>query len=233
MHHWNRFGPSAKGVRGLVVVALAVVVAALAGCSSSLHRIQTWDGGAVDESQLAILKAPGQVQVVEVNGRDVGNFLIEDLALDYELLPGQNLVVFKFKTIWGKTTVVEQGESRVNIVESGLQQFVIDARAGEEYRFSLPEPKSQREAEAMMRNFRAQLVDSSGRVVANSGIYREPVATASVPAVAPVAGAAAVSASPAVPAVPGGGLDALDGLKVLWERASADEKREFLRWAFQ
>lgn len=231
MHQRNRFGFSPKGIRGLVMVFLAVVVATAAGCSSSLKRIQTWDGSAVDESQLAILKAPGQVEVIEVNGNDVGNYLIEDLALDYELLPGQNIVVFQYKTIWGKTTVVEQGESKVNVVESGRQQFVIDARAGEEYRFSLPEPQNQREAEALMANFRAQLVDRSGRVVASSETYREPVAA--VAATAAVTTTGAVATSPAVPLTPAGDLNALDGLKVLWERASADEKREFLRWAFQ
>ncbi|SDX36376.1 DUF2057 family protein [Marinobacter mobilis] len=229
MHQRNSFGFLPNGVRGLVMVFLAVVVATAAGCSSSFKRIQTWDGSAVDESQLAILKAPGQIEVIEVNGNEVGNYLMDDLALDYELLPGQNVVVFQYKTIWGKATVVERGESKVNVVESGRQQFVVDARAGEEYRFSLPEPQNQREAEAMMANFRAQLVDRSGRVVASSEAYREPVA-APTPAVTT---AGVVATSPAVPVAPAGDLNALDGLKVLWERANADEKREFLRWAFQ
>ncbi|WP_375176767.1 DUF2057 family protein [Marinobacter mobilis] len=229
MHQRNSFGFLPNGVRGLVMVFLAVVVATAAGCSSSFKRIQTWDGSAVDESQLAILRAPGQIEVIEVNGNEVGNYLMDDLALDYELLPGQNVVVFQYKTIWGKATVVERGESKVNVVESGRQQFVVDARAGEEYRFSLPEPQNQREAEAMMANFRAQLVDRSGRVVASSEAYREPVA-APIPA---VTAAGVVATSLAVPVAPAGDLNALDGLKVLWERANADEKREFLRWAFQ
>lgn len=228
MHQRNRYGTSPAGIRGYALVFIAVVMTALSGCSSTLKRVQTWEGGDVDASQLAILKAPGQIEVVEVNGHDVGNFLLEDLALDYELLPGQNVIVFQYKTIWSKNTAVERGESKVNIVESGPQQFVLDVRAGEEYSFVLPEPQNYREAEAMAQNFRAQLADGSGRIVASSEAYREPVDAVAATGVSGMPGSV-----PVVPMVPGGDLNALDGLKVLWERASADEKREFLRWAFQ
>lgn len=210
----------------LALLSLALLV--LAGCSSTLSRVQTWDGAGVDASQVAVLRTPGEIQVVEVNGREVGNFLMDDLALDYELLPGSNKVVFKYKTIWAKATGRDNDESNVNTVESGLQQVVIEARAGDVYNFVLPEPQNRREAEVMIRNFRTQVVNESGAVVANSQRYQ---ATAPVAQVAPVT-AGAVAGAAAVPVAPGGDLNALDALKVLWERASAEDKREFLRWAF-
>lgn len=226
------FRSSLSGIRSVALVLTTLALTVLAGCSSSLHRVQTWEGDAVGTDQLAVLKTPGEIEITAVNGREVTSFLIEDLALDYELLPGQNVVVFKYKTIWGKTTVVEKGESKVNTVESGLQQFTVDARAGEQYSFSFVEPQNQREAEAMIQHFRVQLVDGNGRVVATSEPYRETTAAA-VPAPVLATGGAVAAGLPTVPAAPAGDLNALDGLKVLWDRASADEKREFLRWAFQ
>lgn len=220
-----------RSLRFLMAGLLALVVA---GCSSTLTRIQTWEGAAADDGAVAVLRAPGEIQVSQVNGRDVGNFLMDDLALDYELLPGRNVVVFKYKTIWAKGAGVENGESKVAVIETPPQQVIINARAGEQYEFVLPEPGSRRQAEALSRNFRTQISNSGGAIVATSGRHEPAVSvagtpSATTPAGTPVAGAP-VSAAPQ--SMPGGDLPALEAMKVLWERASAEDKREFLRWAF-
>ena len=82
---------SPVGLRQLTVV---LAIFAIAGCSSTgVSRVKTYDGGS-SIGGVAVLKAPSTIKVQEVNGREVGNFLLEDLALDYELQPGQNIVVF-------------------------------------------------------------------------------------------------------------------------------------------
>src|SRR5690606_30401121 len=78
----------------------------MAGCASSLTRVDTWEGDLPAATEPAVLKAPGDIQVARVNGKAMTNYLMDDLALDYGLPPGSNEVVFTYKTIWAKTGVV-------------------------------------------------------------------------------------------------------------------------------
>ncbi|MDG5500694.1 DUF2057 domain-containing protein [Marinobacter sp. BGYM27] len=233
------------------VLMLALVVLGLAGCSGGLKNVQTWDGPSADSDQIGILHAPANINVSSVNGKEMSRYLMEDLALDYELLPGENTVVFTHQTIWAKKTVVDNGESKVHVVKTEPQQVVINVKAGEEYTFAVAEPKNKREAEQQVAHFEAKVIDEQKRQVAVAKPYvaqRPQLPTlSSAPATAGAAaagGAAAATASkPAstssttatsAPAAPvENGLPTLEGLKVLWERASAEDKKNFLRWAFE
>src|SRR5690606_35320040 len=148
----------------LLAVLVSVV---MVGCASTVARVDTWEGQLPAATEPAVLQAPGAIQVVSVNGRSMTNFLIDDLALDYGLLPGENEVVFNYKTIWAKAGVVDNGESKVHTVESKPQRVSFEAVAGEEYRFSFTKPSSRQEAETLMENFSADLVNRSGEVVAS------------------------------------------------------------------
>lgn len=222
----------------IAILALSLLLSA---CSSSLKRVQTWEGQAAQPGQVAVLKAPGDITVRSVNGRSVGNFLMDDLALDYELLPGRNTIVFVHETIWAKKTVVRDGESKVHNVTSGPRQVVIDAKPGEVYTFDLPELSDRQEAEDFARDFKVAVTNDSGRVIARSEVYRpQAPSLPTLPAASEVASAPATPA-PGTQTTPvaepqaqsGERLPTLDALKLMWERASADEKREFLRWAFE
>ncbi|AKO51648.1 hypothetical protein ABA45_03740 [Marinobacter psychrophilus] len=202
----------------------AVMLVVLAGCSSSVSRVETWQGNAAQAVNAATLKAPGEIRVTAVNGRSVGNFLMDDLALDYALLPGQNDVVFIYKTIWAKTTVVDNGESKVDIVESKPQLASFDAKAGTVYEFRFDEPTTRREAEREMKDFSAEIVSSAGQVATVSTNYVPSQALARTP----IPGIAGVQATSA--AAQG---NALDTLKAVWANASDEEKKNFLRWAFE
>ncbi len=65
----------------------AVMLVVLAGCSSSVSRVETWQGNAAQAVNAATLKSPGEIRVTAVNGRPVGNFLREDLALALSFIP--------------------------------------------------------------------------------------------------------------------------------------------------
>ncbi|MEX0605237.1 MAG: DUF2057 family protein [Marinobacter sp.] len=211
-----------------LLVMLASVV--LVGCSGAMKSVQTWDGAAAETDQVAVLEAPGSIKVMQVNGRKVGNFLMDDLALDYQLLPGENTVVVTHKTIWAKNTVVRNGESKVHTVISEPQQFVLNARAGEVYRFDIPELATRSEAEAFATNFDGRIVNQSGRVVAEA---RSPNINPP-PALPELERSPEVTTLSSAPeAVAGEPMNRLDALKQIWGQASGDEKREFLRWAFE
>jgi uncharacterized protein YccT (UPF0319 family) len=231
---------SPVGLRQLTVL---LAIFAIAGCSSTgVSRVKTYDGGS-SVGGVAVLKAPSTIKVQEVNGREVGNFLLEDLALDYELQPGQNIVVFTHKTIWAKTGVVRDGESAVHVVETGPQQVVIDARAGEEYRFDIPEVSNRREAERFAADFSVAVVADGGGTVARSqpfeGYPEQQHTAGAAQVVTPTqtqpSSSQNVQAAPVYQGAQSGSnsrVETLEALKMLWERASGDEKREFLRWAF-
>ncbi|WP_165495788.1 DUF2057 family protein [Marinobacter halodurans] len=226
------------------MVALFAVVA-MAGCSSAFKQVQTWEGPEAQPGQVALLHKPGSVKIVSVNGREMANYLTDDLELTYELLPGQNTVVFTYKTIWAKQGVVNNGESKVHVIETDPQQVVINARAGESYHFVLPTAETRSEAESIRQNFQAKVVNEQNRQVAVSSEFVKPAPQlptlpgAPATAAAATTGAAATTApstapaqAPTVPAA-ANNLPTLEGLKVLWERASTEDKKNFLRWAFQ
>lgn len=215
---WHEHGVSLR-------VGLAALLAlSLLGCASSASVVETWDGNPAAAERAATLKTPGEIRLVRVNGRNMTNFLMDDLALDYALLPGENEVVFVYKTIWAKTGVVKNGESKVHVIESEPQVARFEAAAGETYRFEFDRPETRQEAERMMPQFSASVVSSSGQSVASSSVWdpAEEVAASRTPI--PESQSVGASAN---------GANALDQLKAVWETASDEDKKAFLRWAFE
>lgn len=212
------------GVASVRVGLIALLVVTLAGCASSVSVVETWDGNPPAAANAATLEAPGEIRVTRVNGRLMGNFLMDDLALDYALLPGENEVVFVYKTIWAKSGVVRNGESKVHVIESEPQVVRFEAEAGETYSFEFDRPESRQEAEQEMPEFSAEIVSSAGASVATSTVWdpSEQMAASRTPIPASTAGSNPASAE-----------NALDQLKAIWETASDEEKKAFLRWAFE
>lgn len=208
---------------GLLAIAGLIL---LAGCSSTMSRVQTWDGTVENAEQVAVLAASGGIKVQEVNGKPMTNFLIDDLDVEYELLPGQNRIVFTYKTIWSKAENVQDGESKVNVVETPRQVVTIDAEPDAVYRFDAPQPETRKQAQALVRDFSVDVVNASGQTVATSSPW-----TAAASQVA--ATKAPVPDSPAYTApADSESATTLEQLKVLWGKASEEEKRKFLGWAF-
>ena len=218
-HVFASFKKVRFGAAGIMAVIL------IAGCSSTMSNVKTWEGDTVDASQTAVLESPGEIRVQQVNGRRLGNFLMDDLALDYELLPGENQVVFTYKTIWAKSGVVRNGESKVHVVETAPQAVMINAQAGDTYRFSFEPPANKSDAEAFANNFTADVVDGSGNVVATASAWDGQPAGTRTAARAPVgSGGEGESAD---------SMGTLGELKSLWGQANEEERRAFLRWAFE
>lgn len=212
-----------KKARCLAIALSALFI--LSACSSTMSNIKTWEGDA-DASQTAILEAPSEIEVQQVNGRRLTNFLMEDLALDFELLPGENQVVFTYKTIWAKSGVVRNGESKVHVVETAPQAVNIDAQPGETYRFRFEPPATRGEAEAFASDFAADIVNASGEVIASASAWDGRSAGESAVARAPVGSGGSDSGS-------GEDEGTLEELKALWGEATEEERRSFLRWAFE
>ncbi|MBW7473078.1 DUF2057 family protein [Marinobacter sp. M216] len=213
-------GRSKAGQSARFIVAFGLLLA-MAGCSSTLSRVETWDGEPAAAANAATLKAPGAIQVSRINGRNMSNFLMDDLPLDYALLPGENEVIFTYKTIWAKSGVVENGESKVHVYTSEPRVVRFNAEQDEVYRFQFDQPESRSEAEQMAEDFVATVVTVDGQeVVAESSVWTPAVASDRTP-------------------IPEGGqvgsaeTTALETLKSVWATATEEEKKAFLRWAFE
>lgn len=207
----------------LAALMMSVV---LVGCASSAARINAWEGNPQAAANPAVLTAPGEIQVSSVNGQNMTTYLIDDLKLDYGLLPGKTEVIFTYKTIWAKSGVVENGESKVHIVESKPQVARFSAEAGTTYSFDYEKPSNYRDAKAMMDDFSANIVTNDGEVVATSSEWDGE--------------SAFVEARTPIPASSGGYQGSsnatgstLEQLKAIWADATEEEKRSFLRWAFE
>ncbi|WP_372965482.1 DUF2057 family protein [Marinobacter sp.] len=208
-------------IRKLFKFAVIMVSLLMAGCASSLSKIDTWDGDLPEAVEPAVLKAPGNIQVAEVNGKSMKNFLMDDLALDYGLRPGNNEVVFSYKTIWAKSGVVDNGESKVHVIRTEPKVVRFNAEAGTVYHFEFDEPSTRREAEALRDSFTASIVSSTGEHVAEADAWsgRSEVRT-------PVSAGGTSSYT-------GATANTLEKLQALWGEATDEEKKTFLRWAFE
>ncbi len=257
-------------LKKLSLLSLALTTAFLWGCSASDRVVKTYEGPSLAEEQLAKLVTREDIRIIEIDGVKQQEYLLNNLALTYDLLPGEHIIAYQYRSIWArKKQSDDSDEPSANIAESGLRQVRMVFQPGQTYSFEFAKPSSFREAQAFAQNFSATLVDGNGRMVARDSAYgTAAVATASkqpsasnqvavkpvpspdlkreaVASAAPVAATtlpnttlpnAEVSAAMEAPSVVTpveAGLSRLDAIKVLWTKATAEEKKEFLRWAFQ
>ncbi len=209
----------------LILLVLCFFISA---CSGN-KPVKTYEGAALPDSEVAILMAPENINLLSVNGRPVTQYLLSNLETRYALKEGENLVVFQYKSIWGRAKADEQTGSRVDVAESAPKEVLIKAEPGKQYTFIYPAASHFKEASALAADFSAQIVDQNNERVSESvvqgtlsGLLKD---TKPDPVVLdakqlPV-GADKVSQTIS------------DQLKVLWSKASAEEKKSFLSWVFQ
>jgi uncharacterized protein YccT (UPF0319 family) len=196
-------------------------MAMVMGCSSALTKVETWQGDPPSAASAAILEAPGEIQVVQVNGRSMTNFLMDDLALEYALLPGENEIVFTYETIWAKSGVVRNGESKVHTIESAPQVVHFTAEPNAIYKFRYQKPESRRDAEKLMPTFTAAVISAEGATVAQSRAWAPEQAPNRTPILSSGVSAEASDGN------------TLETLKSIWATATEEDKKTFLRWAFE
>lgn len=206
-------------VRLLMIAALAIAM--LSGCSSN-KPVKTYEGDDLAADEVAILSVGENVALLSVNGERVPDYLLSNISVDYALKPGENVVVFQYESIWGKAKIGKDGTSS-EVVESKPREVVIKARPGDKLSFRYESAENVREARALAADFDADVVNQKGKVVASSQDVRKRK-----PLVAGVTNQSAGAGTEAEE-----GLPAIEAMKVLWSDLSAEEKKSFLKWAFQ
>lgn len=158
---------SAVIVRLIAGVAVLLVV----GCSGN-YPVKAYDGGTLPVEQVAIIKAPEDINVVSIDGKKMTSYLLENLAVDYQVLPGSHVVVFHYSGVWAAPREkAEDDRPSVDLVESALQQFEVNLEAGKIYTFYYPSPQNRIQAFEVAKTFEATLQEA-GNVVAKSAKYK-------------------------------------------------------------
>lgn len=149
-----------------------LVLLFLVGCSST-SLVKTYDGPQVDPSRSAILSVSDGIEVLSVNGKEVKKYLLPELDINYQLLPGVNSVTFTHETLWAIPGKKEVGESNAELITTKPMMVRFNAKIGEVYHFEFESPDSKNEARNSVATFKAKLVDSSGQFVTESSLYVE------------------------------------------------------------
>jgi len=212
-----------------------LLVVLLVACSSGTI-VKTYEGDALSEGKIAVLTASKNINLISVNGKRVKKYLMRSLEVKYGLQPGKNLVVFQYGSVWGTPTLGDEDAPRAKELMSAQREVLIDAKAGDRLAFRYGSANNIREAEVLVSNFEAEILDQNGGVVAVSGepgIYQQApdVTVASRGLVEPTSGSLSGQKTKSVSV--DSSLPTIDAMKVLWGTASSDEKQAFLKWAFQ
>jgi len=188
--------------------------------------VKTYDGDKLPDDQVALLNAVENIQVLQIDGKKMTKYLLSNIETNYALSPGKHRVVFIYTSVWAKT-LSSADESRSELVESKPQVVEFEAAAGDRLRFDFDHVDNVRDARVLAERFAANVVDANAEVVAASTVYNEEKEQELA------AAKESVKQALAEPASYDQSLPALDAMKLLWEKSSAEDKKEFLKWAFQ
>lgn len=203
----------------------------LFGCASD-KIVKTYEGKALSNDAIAILNAPENITLLSVNGIEVQQYLLSNIDVNYGLKMGENIVVFKYESIWSKAKKDQETGSRVDVVESEPLEVRILAKPGSKYNFSFLPANNVREAKQLASNFSAQIVDEQKNLIAESvalNTYQTEKEQRLQKEQAMLLDKKTVKTT----SVNIDDLPIIEQLKVLWPSANADEKKAFLLWVFQ
>ncbi len=211
-------------MRSIRAILLLLAVAVITACTGK--PVKTYEGAALPDQDVAILTANDNIEIIEIDGKEMTSYLLSNIETIYALKPGKHRVIFKYTSVW---SVAPKGPDspRSESVESPAQVVDIEVKGGDSLSFEFDDVEDVREARALAERFTANVVGSQGNVLASSDLYVEQAAQ-------PLAEQVVASGAQAAPQESrAGGLPPLEAMKVIWEGASAEDKKAFLKWAFK
>jgi len=191
---------------------LAVILVSLLSACASQGPIHLYEGPERSTDQLLTIDVPMELDVVRINQRrdSRANRLLSYEGRSLLLLPGDYQIEAFYKNVFD----LDGGGHQV--VKSEPVVFRINGNAGEHYRLDFVRPEDLEQARSLARDFRGwsirvddqkrQDTHTVGQAVGQIAetVYEQPTA--------PSAG------------------HYMDLLKAGWRQATAEERRDFLRW---
>ena len=202
-------------------ILILLTLMTLAACARS-PDIKLYEGADQQAEKLLLVDVPMELEIVVINERRVEGvnklFGLGDRTL--HLQPGDYRIIAYYKTLF------ELSGNNHEVVKSDPVMYRISGEAGSRYRLAFDEPADVDEARKMAKNFAGyslNLATAEQRPTEASGLMLSQgfLSVQSAPEVASVSTVAPETDS---------GLSHIDLLKASWQNATAEERREFLRW---
>lgn len=154
-------------------VGVFLMLPVMFSCTHWPTPVPTWpEESAPDEasraallSRTALLRVPGHLQLIRVDGRTVPEYLMQSVSFDYLLLPGERELEVRYDSLWAKG--LEGGSRRIR--SGGLTLRVVVEEGGRYSLHTQSRPESAGEAQAMARCPRIRLENTGGEVLARAG----------------------------------------------------------------
>lgn len=228
--------------RSVAPVAAISLLVALAGCStlSPSKDVALYSGPALSESQVATIVTTEDVQLLALDGEEVGGGLLGAREARYALKPGERVLSLRYHGFF--RTDAENHD----VIRSRPLAVRFIARAGETYHVEFPVPKTVEAARVFAKSPELTLVSSRGerhqaqliRSVAEASLLdtisrafqteeTQQAVRATAPVEAPVAGTATRPALAPTSSVH------YDLLRDIWLRASPEERVRFQQWTLK
>ncbi|MFO8025236.1 DUF2057 family protein [Thiohalophilus sp.] len=197
--------------------------------------VKFYNGPEKPLSEIALVKVPGPITTLAIDGRDIRAPSREEGFYELHLSPGQHTLHFKYELYWGSPDAGMLIKSRPTEVQAHF-------KAGQVYELRYDEPESEDEAFTMASDFQATLVerDSGKRIAATpsdeypSGITNTQPVVPETPAPAPVPTRNQNLTSGVLPdADQAVNEDAVKRLKFWWLMADDAEREAFRKWMQQ
>ena len=202
-------------------ILILLTLMTLAACARS-PDIKLYEGADQQAEKLLLVDVPMELEIVVINERRVEGvnklFGLGDRTL--HLQPGDYRIIAYYKNLF------ELSGNNHEVVKSDPVMYRISGEAGSRYRLAFDEPADVDEARKMAKNFAGyslNLATAEQRPTEASGLMLSQgfLSVQSAPEVASVSTVAPETDS---------GLSHIDLLKASWQNATAEERREFLRW---
>ncbi|GLQ33701.1 DUF2057 family protein [Litoribrevibacter albus] len=146
-------------IRLFLVMMIGVV---LSGCLATGGPIHYYKGEPRDESKLATIILPEEIDVVAVNNRKRALPLVRGETYELKLLPGLNELVLEYDTLW------ELDADTHETVTSDVVMISQVLKAGDVYSISVPKFDSLSAAKQYAKNFKVDMVKkATGETVAS------------------------------------------------------------------
>ena len=155
--------------RQVLILITAIVLAA---CSASDRIVKTYEGQPLPEERLARFVEQENISVVEIDGVKQKQYMLNNLILTYDLLPGEHTVVYRYSSLWSRRPQSDDAnEPHADVFESELRRFRIVFQPGKTYTLKFQQPQNKVEAEQLAGQFSAVVVDEAGREIAQDVPY--------------------------------------------------------------
>lgn len=196
---------------GLLGLVLAL---GLTACASMDKPVQGYEGPARPVAELAVLSVPEEIQVLAVDGREVGGGLLGQRTLKLQVLPGEHVLSVRYVQLF------QINADEHDIVRSRPAALRFVAKAGSRYEFRYDKPKNREIARQFAKEPSFALVDQ-GSGEATQSVAVKSYAEASLVDTISKAFEGNKEATP---------VTNLDLLKDVWGRASAEDRAAFKAW---